>query len=328
MEIAYRFNNKEIEKLKKYKNPIILLKKNNVLKNGIYKLHLTIGMFNKLLEKGELKYTFTDKRKQYYIQNGGSLASIFKAILPYAKDFAKKIIPALGVATTSTLVSHGVNKALNKNKRVGGNIKIDLSPTDIKKINNILGKLSNMKLTNYKSISQQTGKGIFTSLLIPLIGSMINSLIGKGCKDNFFEELNNLDNYPMSNLKIDEILKYDRNYIGTYSKDNCPVLKNNQSTIINLQDSYRNGSHWVSFKKIDNKIYYFDSYAVSFIPDIIKNQYPKHKFICNIYKIQSMDFNQCERFCILFIKSNIKNENDYNYFLLNFEKNNFLKNDI
>ena len=43
-----------------------------------------------------------------------------------------------------------------------------------------------MKLTNYKSISQQTGQGIFTSLLIPLIGSMIPSLIGKGCKDNFF----------------------------------------------------------------------------------------------------------------------------------------------
>ena len=27
MEIAYRFNNKEIEKLKKYKNPSILLKR-------------------------------------------------------------------------------------------------------------------------------------------------------------------------------------------------------------------------------------------------------------------------------------------------------------
>ena len=43
-----------------------------------------------------------------------------------------------------------------------------------------------MKLTNYKYINQQSGKGIFTSLLIPLIGSMIPSLIGKGCKDNFF----------------------------------------------------------------------------------------------------------------------------------------------
>ena len=95
-------------------------------------------------------------------------------------------MPAVGVAATSTLVSHGINKSLNKKKRTGGNIKIDLSPTNIKKINDILGKLSNMKLTNYKSISQQTGQGIFTSLIIPLLRSMIPSLIGKGCKDNFF----------------------------------------------------------------------------------------------------------------------------------------------
>ena len=33
MNISYRFNNKEIEKLKKYKNPSILLKENNILKN-------------------------------------------------------------------------------------------------------------------------------------------------------------------------------------------------------------------------------------------------------------------------------------------------------
>ena len=54
----------------------------------------------------------------------------------------------------------------------------------------------------------------------------------------------------MSNLKIDVILKLDKNYIGTYSKDNCPVLKNNQSTIINLQNSDKSGSHWVSYKKL------------------------------------------------------------------------------
>ena len=68
MEISYRLNNNQIDKLKKYKNPSILLKKNNILKNRKYKLHLTIGMFNKLLEKGELRYVFTDKRKQYYLQ--------------------------------------------------------------------------------------------------------------------------------------------------------------------------------------------------------------------------------------------------------------------
>ena len=75
----------------------------------------------------------------------------------------------------------------------------------------------------------------------------------------------------MSNLKIDEILKHDKNYIGTYSKDNVPILKNNQSTIINLQNSDTNGSHWASYKEIGNKIFYFNSYGVGFINDIIKN---------------------------------------------------------
>ena len=117
MDISYRLNNSEIEKLKKYKNPSIILKRGNILKNGKYKLHLTVGMFNKLLEKGELRHVFADKRKQYYIQNGGSLFAIFKAFLPNLKPIAKKILPAIGVATTSTLVSHGVNKALNKKKK-------------------------------------------------------------------------------------------------------------------------------------------------------------------------------------------------------------------
>ena len=132
----------------------------------------------------------------------------------------------------------------------------------------------------------------------------------------------------MSNIKIDEILKNNLNCIGTFSKDNVPTLKNNQSTIDNLDDSLGKGTHWISCKKINDKIFYFDSYGVAYIPDIIKNYYPKHKFICNIYKIQSMDSNQYGRFCILFVKADIKNENDYKNFLLKFEKNNFLKNDI
>ena len=78
MEIAYRFTPKEINKLTKFKNPSILLKKENIVKNGKYKIYLTKNMFNRLLEKSELKYVFTDKRKEYYMQNGGNLGNILK----------------------------------------------------------------------------------------------------------------------------------------------------------------------------------------------------------------------------------------------------------
>ena len=145
-------------------------------------------MFNKLIEEGKLKYTFTDKRKEYYVQNGGNLGNIFKAILPHAINFGKKLLPALAVRGVTTTSSHLINKSLKKKR--GGNIRIDLSPSNVKKINNILEKLSNMKLTNYKSINQQNG-GSVLSFILPLVGSLIPSLINTGSgnccqKDNFF----------------------------------------------------------------------------------------------------------------------------------------------
>ena len=103
-------------------------------------------------------------------------------------------------------------------------------------------------------------------------------------------------------------------------------MKNNESTIVNLADSNEKGTHWISMKFIDNKSFYLDSYGIEFIPDIIKKQYDK--IITNIYRIQSIDSNECGKFCILFIKVNIQNESDYIKFSLQFHKNNFEKNDI
>ena len=45
----------------------------------------------------------------------------------------------------------------------------------------------------------------------------------------------------------------------------------------------------------------------------------------NIYRIQSNNSNECGKFYIMFIQSNIKNESDYIKFLLQFEKNNLKK---
>ena len=47
-------------------------------------------MFNKLLSENQLKYVFSDKRKQYYSnQIGNGLGEIFKFILPHAIKFGK-----------------------------------------------------------------------------------------------------------------------------------------------------------------------------------------------------------------------------------------------
>ena len=85
----------------------------------------------------------------------------------------------------------------------------------------------------------------------------------------FFEKINKKSLYPISNFKINEILKNNRNYIGNFSKNNIPKLKNNQSTIVNLANSNDTGSHWIGMKFINKKIFYFDSYGIPYIPDII-----------------------------------------------------------
>ena len=44
--------------------------------------------------------------------------------------------------------------------------------------------------------------------------------------------------------------------------------------------------------------------------------------------MQSNSSNECGKFYIIFIQTNIKNESDYIKFLLQFENNNFEENDI
>ena len=76
--------------------------------------------------------------------------------------------------------------------------------------------------------------------------------------------------------------------------------------MINLADSNNIGTHWISMKFINNKLFYLDSYGIGYIPDLIKKQYPNSKIITNIYRIQSNSSNECGKFCIMFVKSNIK----------------------
>ena len=192
MEISYKFSPKEIGKLSRFKNPSVILRKENIVKNGKYKIYKTKNMFNKLLSENELKYTFTDKRKEYYIQNGGSLASIFKSLSPHLIKFGKKLLLALGITTASTLTSHGISKALNK-KNDGSILKMNLSQSDVNKINNMLNKLlsvikDQLKLTKYSKINKQNDGSILGTIAM-LAASILRSLIsGKGCckKDNFF----------------------------------------------------------------------------------------------------------------------------------------------
>ena len=82
-----------------------------------------------------------------------------------------------------------------------------------------------------------------------LASSMIPALIpkkGKGVynKNNFFEQIKNKYpelfkkiNYPLSNIFINNLLKDGKSYLATFSKDEIPLIENNnRSSCIGLLD--------------------------------------------------------------------------------------------
>ena len=102
-------------------------------------------------------------------------------------------MPALGITTASTLTSHGISKALNK-KKGGSILKVNLSQSDVNKINNMLNKLPSVIKKqlhmNFKNINQQNGGSILGTIAM-LAASILTSLLNKGSgvccqKDNFF----------------------------------------------------------------------------------------------------------------------------------------------
>ena len=132
----------------------------------------------------------------------------------------------------------------------------------------------------------------------------------------------------MSNIFINNLSKDYKNFIGCYSKDQIPLIENNKSIIMNLNNSKEPGSHWIALKRVNNGIYGFDSFGIGFLRINIFKVFKNLKIITNIYRIQDISSNLCGMFCALFIIYDIKNKNDFIEFLTLFNSNNFLKNEL
>ena len=136
-------------------------------------------------------------------------------------------------------------------------------------------------------------------------------------------------NYPLSNIVINNLLKDEKYFIGCYSKDNIPLIKNNESIIINTQNSYSNKvGHWIALTRNNKNIFVFDSFGFSYIPKEINNIYKDFKIIINIFRIQDVSSQKYGMFCVLFVLYKINSKNKFIQFLTKSDKNDFLKNDV
>ena len=82
IEIGYNFDKKSLDKIKKFKNPVLDIHKNRINKNSKYKIFLNKSQFNNLLENNMIKYRLTGARKNKNIIVGDGLSEIFKIVLP------------------------------------------------------------------------------------------------------------------------------------------------------------------------------------------------------------------------------------------------------
>ena len=332
IEIGYNFSIKDINKIKKYKNPAIDINKNKLNKNSKYKIFLTKTQFNNLLRNNNIKYKLTDSKKNKNIMFGDGIGNLLGLAFNMIKPALPKIASTIGLSGLSAGVSHGINKALNKNK----NHIIKLSDKQVDDINKNLDILNKSKIFNKKITLSQNGNGIFSILLPMLASSIIPALIkkGKGNKSNFFEvklkypELFKRNNYPLSNIFINNLLKDNKNFKGCFSKDQISLIENNKSIIINLNNSNEPGSHWITLKRVKNTIFVFDSFGIGYLPMTIFKVYKNFKIITNIYRIQHISSNLCGMFCVLSILFDIKNKDNFIKFLTLFNSSDFLKNEL
>ena len=118
---------------------------------------------------------------------------------------------------------------------------------------------------------------------------------------NFPQFLNSFKTIkPLSNFDIIEKCKslYIKNFKGVFMRDelSCSV-RNNESLILNIDDSTGDGTHWTCLYSKNGKCLYFDSYG--FIPPIEVQNYCKNKInYYNSFKIQASNEVICGHYCI------------------------------
>ena len=302
IEIGYNSLKKDLNKIRKFKNPTLDIDKNRIKINSNYKTFLNKNQYNNLIQNGNIKYKLADVKKRMNIQLGDGIASLIQMALPFVKSVAPKILGTLGISSLGAITSSAINKKMNKDHI------IKISDKQLDDINKNLEKINKMNVFDKKNTLNQKGSGIFTFLLPMLASTIIPALIpkkGKGVysKNIFFTEIKNKYpelfkkiSYPLSNIFINNLLKEEKSYLGTFLKDEIPLIQNNKSLIFNLQNSNQAGSHWISLSRKNNNIFIFDSFGIGHIPKNIYEMYKNFNIITNIYRIQHIISNLCGLF--------------------------------
>ena len=179
IKLGYNFLKKDLDKIKRFKNPVLYIDKNKLNKNSKYKIFLNKAQFNNLLDQGFIKYKLTDSKKKQNILVGHGIGSLLSMAFNMIKPALPKIASTIGLSGSLAGVSHGINKALNKKKI------LEIDEKTMNQIKQNLKKIYDSKIFDRQVTLNQKGSGIFSFLLPMLASAIIPSLIsGKGISKN------------------------------------------------------------------------------------------------------------------------------------------------
>ena len=110
IEIGYNFDDKNLNKIKKYKYPTLDIHKSKLNDNSKCKIFLNKTQFNNLLKNNSIKYKLTDSKKNKNIMIGDGIGSLLSMALSFIKSVAPKVLGTIGLSSIGALTSSAINK--------------------------------------------------------------------------------------------------------------------------------------------------------------------------------------------------------------------------
>ena len=106
--------------------------------------------------------------------------------------------------------------------------------------------------------------------------------------------------HPLTNFEIEKYYHNLTKFNGVHCGDNLPKVKDG-AYVINLDEYYDIGTHWIPSYVLNDDVTYFDSFGVEHTPRDIKAFISNKNLKTNIFKMQAYDSIMCGYFCIGFI---------------------------
>ena len=72
--------------------------------------------------------------------------------------------------------------------------------------------------------------------------------------------------HPLTNFEIQKYYENESRFNGVFSRDNLLKKTKDGAYVINLDEHIDTGTHWIALFCMINKVIYFDSFGVEYIP--------------------------------------------------------------